>query len=119
MGTRPKHSHTQPFANPTIRRLLEKWSIQQTTIIWVLVYLSSVTASLRMQSTYCPRHPLFSNKLRELNEESSKDVTWTIDGTRVIPKSLNVAKLTSSSLKETLTFTHIRRKHIEAPFNRR
>ena len=58
-------------------------------------------------------------QLRDLNEESSKDVQWTLDGKRVIPQSLNVAKLTLKSFEKTMTFTRISKKHLEAPFKRR
>ncbi len=57
-------------------------------------------------------------QLSELNRLSSSDVQWELNGTKVIPKSLNVAKLSSQSFTKTITFNQIKRKLTNAAFNR-
>lgn len=59
-----------------------------------------------------------SDQLRELNEETKNEAQWEIEGDRVIPKSLNVARLTRSKISKTLTFNRIRMQSFEAPFHR-
>jgi hypothetical protein len=58
-------------------------------------------------------------QLSEINQFTSSDVQWEIKGTKVIPKSLNVAKLTSESFAKTIIFNQIRRKLTKSAFDRR
>lgn len=59
-----------------------------------------------------------SDQLRELNEETNNEAKWEIEGDRVIPKSLNVARLTRAKMSKSLTFNRIRMQTFEAPFHR-
>lgn len=59
-----------------------------------------------------------SDQLNELNTYSQNDVQYEIEGNRVVPKSLNVARITRSKLKKTLTFNRIRIQKSQASFER-
>jgi hypothetical protein len=48
----------------------------------------------------------------------SSDVQWEIKGNKVVPKSLNVAKLTTEALLKTITFNKVRRRLTQAAFTR-
>jgi hypothetical protein len=70
------------------------------------------------------RDELRSNKslddqLKELNEYSKNDIKWEIEGNKVIPKSLNVARLSKSSFEKSISFRRIMRELVEAPFTRK
>jgi hypothetical protein len=57
-------------------------------------------------------------QLSELNQMKSSDVQWEITGNKVIPKTLNVAKVTAGSFEKTITFKQVRRELTKAAFNR-
>lgn len=59
-----------------------------------------------------------SDQLRELNMLSHNDFKWEINGDRVIPKSLNVARLGRSRLDRALTFRRVRLQAFDAAFER-
>jgi hypothetical protein len=79
---------------------------------------STMTVSDR-SSDWLNSSKTLTDQLRELNEETSSHVTWSVEGKRVVPRSFNVAKLTASSLSKSLTFSHVKRRYTEAPFSRR
>ena len=60
-----------------------------------------------------------NDQLRELNTVSQKDVQWEIVGNKVIPKSLNVARVTRTKLGQTLSFNRVQVKSYLAPFDRK
>lgn len=70
------------------------------------------------QQTSSSKDRSLSDQLRALNEETKNEAHWEIEGDRVIPKSLNVARLTRAKLSKTLTFNRIRMQTFEAPFHR-
>ncbi len=57
-------------------------------------------------------------QLSELNQMKSSDVQWEITGNKVIPKTLNVAKVTAGSFEKTITFKQVRRELTKAAFKR-
>ena len=57
-------------------------------------------------------------QLNELNEQSQNDMKWEFGGTRVVPKSLNVARLTRSKFSKTLTFNRVRTQSHISQFSR-
>jgi hypothetical protein len=57
------------------------------------------------------------DQLSDLNRESSNHVKWEIEGNKVVPKWLNVAKLQRSKMSSELRFNRIRRQIFSAPFN--
>ena len=59
-----------------------------------------------------------SDQLRELNTLSQRDIAWDVNGQMVVPKSLNVARLASSKLGRTISFSRIRIQSFLAPFDR-
>ena len=56
--------------------------------------------------------------MRELNTLSQRDIAWDVNGQMVVPKSLNVARLASSKLGRTISFSRIRIQSFLAPFDR-
>lgn len=57
-------------------------------------------------------------QLLELNSVTTDDVQWEFEGEKIVPKSLNVARLMRASFEKTLSFTRIRRQIYEADFMR-
>ena len=62
---------------------------------------------------------LLNDQLRELNTMSQKETQWDIEGDRVVPKSMNVARLARIKLGKTLSFSRIRVQTFSAPFDRK
>lgn len=59
-----------------------------------------------------------SDQLQELNAASQNEAKWEIEGNKVVPKTLNVARIMRSRMKTTLTFNRIRLQTFRAPFER-
>ena len=57
-------------------------------------------------------------QVEELNSFSKDVVKWEIEGDRVVPKSLNVARVSRTKLGKTLSFSRVRVKSYSAPFER-
>lgn len=60
-----------------------------------------------------------SDQLIELNKEVKDEIEWMFEGEKIVPKSINVAKLVRSKFSQTLIFTRIRKQYYEAPFLRK
>jgi hypothetical protein len=50
----------------------------------------------------------FDDQLKELNKFSDNTVEWKFDGKKIVPKSLNVAKINKSKFQKKLTFYKIK-----------
>jgi hypothetical protein len=60
-----------------------------------------------------------ADQLLELNAVSHSEVKWEIEaGSRVVPKTLNVARLSRAHLNHTLTFSRVQVQTTDAPFDR-
>lgn len=59
-----------------------------------------------------------NDQLQELNAAAQNEAQWDVQGTRVVPKTLNVARLTRAKLKKTLVFNRIRMQTFDAPFQK-
>ena len=59
-----------------------------------------------------------SDQLKKLNAQTQNEVTWDIEGNRIVPKSLNVVRMTRSKLGRTLSFSRVRRQTFTALFDR-
>lgn len=79
---------------------------------------ASVEWAVANKKTDVQNYRSLSDQLRELNAASKNEIKWDIDGSRVVPKSLNVARLTRSKLRRTLTFNRIRLQTFDSPFQR-
>ena len=60
-----------------------------------------------------------NDQLRELNTVSQKDMQWEIVGEKIIPKSLNVARLARSKLSKTVSFSRIKVQTYLVSFERK
>jgi len=58
------------------------------------------------------------DQLNELNTYSENKIKYEFEGNKIVPKSLQVSKLQSSSFKKTLSFSRIKNFYYEADFNR-
>ena len=58
-------------------------------------------------------------QLNELNTENVNDIQWKIEGERVVPKSIFVAKLNKASFSRSLVFNRIRKQSYDALFQRK
>jgi len=58
------------------------------------------------------------DQLNELNTYSENKIKYEFEGNKIVPKSLQVSKLQSSSFKKTLSFSRIKNYYYEADFNR-
>ena len=58
-------------------------------------------------------------QLNELNTENINDIQWKIEGDRVVPKSIFVAKLNKASFSRSLIFNRIRKQSYDALFQRK
>jgi len=59
-----------------------------------------------------------NDQLTELNRKSDIGIKWEIEGTRVIPKSINVVRISRAKMTKTLTFTRVQRKQFSASFKK-
>lgn len=59
-----------------------------------------------------------SDQLRELNSATRDESEWMEEGRRIVPKTLNVARLSRGNLSKRLAFERIRIKTFSAPFQR-
>lgn len=62
---------------------------------------------------------MLEDQLADLNQNSTSDIEWAVEGTRLIPKYLNVAKVTRMTLNRQLSFHRIRRKVTDAKYTQR
>lgn len=76
---------------------------------------SFVTTS---QSDWTRGSKSLDSQLKELNTASVNEAQWLIEGKKVVPKSLYVAKLSRSNFSRTLTFSRVRRQLYDSPFIR-
>ena len=60
-----------------------------------------------------------NDQLRELNTVSQKDMQWEIVGDKIVPKSLNVARLARTKLSKTLSFSRIKVQTYLVSFERK
>jgi hypothetical protein len=58
------------------------------------------------------------NQLKELNAYSENQIKYEFEGNKIVPKSIKVSKLQSSSFKKTLSFNRIKNYFYEADFNK-
>ncbi len=94
-------------------------------VVFMTCHVTSVTYTqyipIKLSSCvkgYFCKIPTFL-QLSELNVLTSSDVQWEIKGTKVLPKSLRVAKLTTASFMKTIIFDKIKKKLMKAAFNQR
>ena len=59
-----------------------------------------------------------NDELRELNTASQDEVQWEFEGEKVVPKSINVARLMRSNFHKTLRFNRVRLEKFNASFQR-
>lgn len=59
-----------------------------------------------------------TDQVNELNTHTQNEAQWEIQGDKVVPKSLNVARIMRSSMKKSLKFSRIRLQQFNAPFER-
>lgn len=81
-------------------------------------FTASVNAAYEWSKKRASEDKSLSDQLHELNTYSQNDVKYEIEGNRVVPKSLNVARITRSKLKKTLTFSRIRIQKSQTSFER-
>ena len=58
------------------------------------------------------------DQLRELNDLQENKIEWKFDGEKIIPKSLNVAKIVRGSFNKTFSFQRIRREVYTSSYNK-
>ncbi len=58
------------------------------------------------------------DQLRELNTYSENKMKYEFEGEKIVPKSIQVSKLQSSSFKRTLKFERIKNFYYDADFNK-
>lgn len=58
------------------------------------------------------------DQLTELNKETKNEVEWKFDGEKIVPKSLNLAKLVKSKFKKDISFERIKRVVKDVKFKR-
>jgi hypothetical protein len=59
-----------------------------------------------------------NDQLKELNSYSENQIKYEFEGNKIVPKSIQVSKLQSSSFKKTLSFNRIKNIYYEADFNK-
>jgi len=59
-----------------------------------------------------------NDQLSDLNTFSENKIKYEFEGNKIVPKSLQVSKLQSSSFKRTLSFSRIKNYYYEADFNK-
>jgi hypothetical protein len=59
-----------------------------------------------------------NDQLKELNTYSENRIKYEFEGNKIVPKSIQVSKLQSSSFKKTLSFNRIKNYFYEADFNK-
>jgi hypothetical protein len=59
-----------------------------------------------------------SDQLNELNSYSENRIKYEFEGNKIVPKTIQVSKLQSSSFKKTLSFNRIKNIYYEADFNK-
>jgi hypothetical protein len=57
------------------------------------------------------------DQLNELNTYSENKIQYQFEGNKIVPKTIQVSKLQSSSFKKTLSFNRIKNYYYEADFN--
>jgi len=59
-----------------------------------------------------------SDQLNELNAYSENRIRYEFEGNKIVPKTIQVSRLQSSSFKKTLSFNRIKNYYYEADFNK-
>lgn len=59
-----------------------------------------------------------STQINEMNEAKQDDVKWALEGDQVIPKSLNVLRMTKENFKKGFNFERVVRVVSFSPFVR-
>ena len=57
------------------------------------------------------------DQINELNRMSKNNVQWQLQGNKVIPKSINVARMTRGGFDKTLNFNRVKIQKIDADFS--
>lgn len=60
-----------------------------------------------------------NDQLNELNSYHQNDIEWSIQGNKLIPKSMRVSLMKKASFSQTFVFSRIRKELYEAPFKRK
>ena len=61
------------------------------------------------ENSWANSNKSLENQLKELNDHTKDEIEWKVDGSRIIPKSLKLAKLVKSTFKNGLKFEKIER----------
>ena len=59
-----------------------------------------------------------NDELLELNIASRDEVQWELEGTKVVPKTINVARLQKAKFRTSMTFSRVRLEKFNASFQR-
>ena len=71
------------------------------------------------QSSYWESsNTLFTNQLNELNTYFENEVQWERKGNIIVPKSINVSKLSKALFQRDMSFSRVKREYTEAPYKR-
>lgn len=82
------------------------------------LFKASFGAAADISSRGTTNDQTLSDQMHELNTLSQNEAKWEIEGEKIIPKSLNVARILRSNMKTSLTFNRIRSKQFHVPFER-
>jgi len=58
------------------------------------------------------------DQLRELNNHSENHIKWEREGLKIVPKSLNVARISKATLTRNMTINRVRKRFVDAKFKR-
>ena len=61
------------------------------------------------ENNWAKSNKSLENQLKELNDHTKEEIEWKVDGNRIVPKSLKLAKLVKSTFKNGLKFEKIDR----------
>jgi hypothetical protein len=59
-----------------------------------------------------------SDQVKEINKLTQNNIEWKFDGNKIVPKSLNVARLHKSLFSKSLKINRIRRKIFVSEFKK-
>ena len=70
----------------------------------------SYEVGVKLTTDWAKSGKKFDDQLKELNKFTDNTVEWKFDGKKIVPKSLNVAKINKSKFQKKLTFFKIKNK---------
>ena len=107
------------FSNALKKESNDKGSASIKGSYGLLEIDASASAELKKLQDTANTGKSLKDQLKILNNENQNDIQWEINGDKIVPKTLKVAKLNKASFSKSLVFSRVRKQSFDALFQRK